>query len=99
MELFIIYVPVGRHITRVLIIETPKFSTTLMTITTGLLALLETAWKGKEAMKIFVKTLNNRKRKVTKLSTTMEDISVMLPYSFVRSSCTKVAQFIISNLW
>ncbi|KAI7871151.1 hypothetical protein BDF14DRAFT_1978586 [Spinellus fusiger] len=87
MELVIMDCPVGHHITRVL--RTPKleFPTTINTFATDFLPLLEAAWKGKEAMKSTVETLNNRKRKVAELSATMEDNSVGLPYSFVRNSC------------
>lgn len=78
--------PVGHHIIRVS--RTPKleFSSTLNTFANDFLPLLEAAWKGKEAMKNTVETLNNRKRKIAELNAITKNNSVSFPYSFVRSS-------------
>ncbi|KAG1044920.1 hypothetical protein G6F43_011378 [Rhizopus delemar] len=86
MELVIMDCPVGHHITRVS--RTPKleFPSTLKTFAIDFLPLLEAAWKGKEAMKNTVETLNNRKRKIAELNAITKDNSVSFPYSFVRSS-------------
>ncbi|CAO3675075.1 unnamed protein product [Rhizopus stolonifer] len=63
MELVIMDYPVDNHIIRVS--RTPKldFPNKTSTFAIDLLPLLEAAWKGKEATKKNVETLNNRKKK------------------------------------
>lgn len=79
---------VGYHITRIL--RTPKleFLSIITTIARDLLPLLEVVWKGKEAIQIIIKTLNNRKRKIAELSAIIMEANASITWSTLKARIT-----------
>lgn len=79
-------IPVGQHITRITKTARFEFPSSIETMATDFLPLLEITWKGKQAMKMAHKTMNDRKRKNTELIANSSDIVPSLAYSFYRKS-------------
>lgn len=69
MELVVMDILVGHHITRISRTLKLDFPSTLNTIAVDFLPLLEATWKEKEFMKATINILNNRKRKAAELNT------------------------------
>ncbi|KAG1448716.1 hypothetical protein G6F46_011062 [Rhizopus delemar] len=86
MELVVVDIPVGQHITRITKTARFEFPSSIETMATDFLPLLEITWKGKQAMKMAHKTMNDRKRKNTELIANSSDIVPSLAYSFYRKS-------------
>lgn len=86
MELVIMDVPVGQHIARITKTARFEFPSSIKTMTIDFLPLLEITWKGKQAMKMVHKTMNDRKRKITELIADSSDIVPSLAYSFYHKS-------------
>lgn len=79
---------VGHHITRVS--RTPKleFPSTINIIAIDLFPLLEVVWKGKEAMKKIVETLNKRKREIAELSAIIMETNASITWSTLKARIT-----------
>ncbi|ORE00766.1 hypothetical protein BCV72DRAFT_310646 [Rhizopus microsporus var. microsporus] len=86
IELFVMDIPVGYYITRILRTQKLEFPNSINTFAIDFIPLLEVVWKGKESMKSVVKILSNRKRKAAELRTSVDNNYVLLPPSFVRNS-------------
>ena len=81
MELVVMDVPKGKHVTRVTRTEKFPFPSTMESFGADFLSLLELTWKGQEMMKKNLATLNQRKRRTAVLVTGDEE-SVFLSPSF-----------------
>jgi hypothetical protein len=86
MELVVMDVPVGQHIACITKTARFEFPSTVETMAVDFLPLLELTWKGKEAMKMVNKMMDDRKRKITELIVDNSDITPSLAYSFYRKS-------------
>jgi hypothetical protein len=83
MELVVMDILVGEHITRITKTVRFEFPSSIETMAINFLPLLEITWKGKQVMKLVHRTMNDRKRKNTEL---IVDIVSSLAYSFYRKS-------------
>ncbi|CAO3612156.1 unnamed protein product [Mucor hiemalis] len=90
MELVVMDIPIGNHITRLTKTCRLEFSTSIKTSMIDFLPLLESTWKGKQMMNMVYKTLNDRKRKNVELIINDADEVPSLPHSFYRKSTASV---------
>lgn len=86
MESLRIYIPQGSAITRIL--RTPMFEFPSSTNNIGIdfIPIFDITWKAKQAMLKNAQLLEDRKRKVSELSTNSTDKETVLQYSFARFS-------------
>ncbi|OBZ80776.1 hypothetical protein A0J61_11175 [Choanephora cucurbitarum] len=83
LELIVMDVPVGNHISRISRTMPFGFPSSIEQVNTNFLPLLELAWKGKQAMEELVAVLKNRKRKAVELRSTAITKSNM-PFTLYR---------------
>lgn len=85
MELVIMDVPEGKHVTRITKTKKFPFPEAMDSFSVDFLSLLELAWKGREMMIENLAVLYGKKRKVAQLMTDEDDVVVLSP-SFIRKN-------------